>query len=300
MNVIDNEMILFDRLEVIKATINEVGENKVYIAFSGGKDSTVLHHLVDLALPNNNIPRVYFNTGIEYQAIVEFVKELANNDERFEMIAPHVKIKQMLEEKGYPFKSKEHSLKVGQYQKGSRTPSVIAYKEGTNGVHSRYNCPKSLLYQFDNSFNIKLSDRCCYELKKKPSHLYERERERTVCITAMQSSEGGQRANIGCISKRGGKMVRFHPLLKVDENWENWFIQKYNIKLCKLYYEPYNFKRTGCKGCPYSLDLQEQLETMEKYLPNERKQCEYIWQPIYDEYRRIGYRLDNEEQLKLF
>lgn len=177
MNVIDNEMILFDRLEVIKATINEVGENKVYIAFSGGKDSTVLHHLVDLALPNNNIPRVYFNTGIEYQAIVEFVQELANNDERFEMIAPHVKIKQMLEEKGYPFKSKEHSLKVGQYQKGSRTPSVIAYKEGTNGVHSRYNCPKSLLYQFDNSFNIKLSDRCCYELKKKPSLLYERERE---------------------------------------------------------------------------------------------------------------------------
>lgn len=95
-------------------------------------------------------------------------------------------------------------------------------------------------------------------------------------------------------------MVRFHPLLKVDENWENWFIQKYNIKLCKLYYEPYNFKRTGCKGCPYSLDLQEQLETMEKHLPNERKQCEYIWKPIYDEYRRIGYRLDKEEQLKLF
>lgn len=29
------------------------------------------------------------------------------------------------------------------------------------------------------------------------------------------------------------------------------------------------------------------------YLPAERKQCEYIWKPVYTEYRRIGYRLEN-------
>ena len=39
---------------------------------------------------------------------------------------------------------------------------------------------------------------------------------------------------------------------------------------------------------------------MELYLPAERKQCEIIWKPIYDEYRRIGYRLKQDEQLKLF
>ena len=39
---------------------------------------------------------------------------------------------------------------------------------------------------------------------------------------------------------------------------------------------------------------------MELYLPAERKQCEIIWKPIYDEYRRIGYRLNQDEQLKLF
>lgn len=31
---------------------------------------------------------------------------------------------------------------------------------------------------------------------------------------------------------------------------------------------------------------------MEKLLPNERKACEIIWKPVYDEYRRIGYRLN--------
>jgi hypothetical protein len=38
------------------------------------------------------------------------------------------------------------------------------------------------------------------------------------------------------------------------------------------------------------LHLQEELDTIEKFFPAERKQCEYIWKPIYEEYRRIGYR----------
>ena len=103
---------------------------------------------------------------------------------------------------------------------------------------------------------------------------------------------GGQRASINCIvTNDDNELVKFHPLLVVDEKFEEEFIKRYNIKLCKLYYPPYNFERTGCKGCPFSLKLQEQLNKMEKYLPNELKQCELIWKPVYDEYRRIGYRL---------
>ena len=113
---------------------------------------------------------------------------------------------------------------------------------------------------------------------------------------------GGERASIkGCIlTDKQGKIKRFHPLIKVNDEWENWLIQEKSIELCPLYKEPYNFKRTGCKGCPFSLDLQEQLEIMELYLPNERKQCEIIWKPVYDEYRRLNYRLKKNEQVKLF
>ena len=71
----ENEFILQDRLGVIRDTINKYGEENFYISFSGGKDSTVVHHLVDMALPDNKIPRVFSNTGIEYNAIVEFVRE---------------------------------------------------------------------------------------------------------------------------------------------------------------------------------------------------------------------------------
>lgn len=115
----------------------------------------------------------------------------------------------------------------------------------------------------------------------------------------MQRDEGGWRTNLDCIITENGNVVKFHPLVKVNDEWEDWYVAKRNIKLCRLYYEPFNFKRTGCKGCPYSLNLEEQLTTLDRLLPNERKQCEIIWQPVYEEYRRIGYRLRKEEQIKL-
>lgn len=71
----ENEFVLADRIAKIQS-INEMYdlENNAYISFSGGKDSTVLSKLIDEALPNNKIPRVYFNTGIEYKEIVSFVE----------------------------------------------------------------------------------------------------------------------------------------------------------------------------------------------------------------------------------
>ena len=74
-NIIDNEFLLMDRVQKIRSINNLYDlEHNAYISFSGGKDSTVLHHIVDEALPGNKIPRVYINTGIEYKDIVKFVK----------------------------------------------------------------------------------------------------------------------------------------------------------------------------------------------------------------------------------
>ena len=70
----DNEFLLQDRLQKIRQIIRKYGEENFYLSFSGGKDSTVLSHLLDMALPNNKIPRVYANTGIEYRLILEFVE----------------------------------------------------------------------------------------------------------------------------------------------------------------------------------------------------------------------------------
>ena len=164
---------------------------------------------------------------------------------------------------------------------------------------STMGCPKVLKYQFDEDLPFKISDQCCMEMKEKPLKQWEKNSNIKNKITGLTRAEGGRRSNISCILVKKDK-IAFHPLAPVQPEWKDWFIKEYNVQLCKLYSEPYNFKRTGCKGCPFALDLQNQLETMEIYMPNERKQCEIIWKPVYDEYRRIGYRLKKEEQLKLF
>ena len=92
----------------------------------------------------------------------------------------------------------------------------------------------------------------------------------------------------------------FQPLVVVSSEWEDWFIETRKISLCKIYGEPYNFVRTGCKGCPFAIDIQKELDALEKFLPNELKQCELIWGPVYKEYRRLGYRLrQNEEEIQI-
>lgn len=295
----DDELILFDRINVIKDVFKKYGEENFYVSFSGGKDSTAIHYLLDEALPNNNIPRVFCNTGIEYEAIVNFVKEMQKHDDRIVIIDPSKNIVKTLKEDGYPFKSKEYSHVLGIYQRSGMQKTVERYLNGNRG---KYCCPNILKYQFTTDFDLKISEKCCLRFKKEPFKKWEKENNRNVCITGMMSQEGGARESIrGCvITDSDGKIKKFHPLLKVTEGWENWYIKRNNIQLCELYYEPYNFKRTGCKGCPYSLTLQDQLETMNRLLPSERKQCENIWKPVYEEYRRIGYRLKDSEQIKLF
>ena len=85
-------------------------------------------------------------------------------------------------------------------------------------------------------------------------------------------------------------------MVSLTEEWEEWFIKEFDIKICDIYKPPYNFTRTGCKGCPFALKLQNELDTLEKFFPAERKQCEVIWKPVYEEYRRLGYRLKDERE----
>lgn len=155
-------------------------------------------------------------------------------------------------------------------------------------------CPDKLRYQFTTDFKengIKLSDKCCYKLKKEIASKYEEASGRTIAITGIRAEEGGMRALNGCTIFNEGKLKKFHPLKVVSTEWEHEFIKRNNIEICELYKPPYNFTRTGCVCCPYALNLQEELNRLYKYLPSEYWKAIHIWKPVYDEYIRIGYRL---------
>ena len=292
-----NEFILQDRLQKIRQIINQYGEENFYISFSGGKDSTVLAALVDMSIPNNKIPRVYADTGVELKMIRDFVIERQKVDYRVVVIKPSVSIKRSLEEHGYPFKSKHHSHYLERFNRIGMCDSIRHYLgESVKGRTwgERSTCPKKLKHQFDKRYKLKISDKCCVNLKEKPLEVWGKENKKPYIILGVMRSEGGRRERSTCLSFKGKKLRAFQPMVSLTEEWEEWFIKKFDIQICDIYKPPYNFTRTGCKGCPFALKLQNELDTLEKFFPTERKQCEAIWKSIYEEYRRLGYRLKDK------
>lgn len=341
----DFELQLFDRLEKIKTLNKQYDlENNAYISFSGGKDSTCLSYLVDLALPNNKIPRVYKDTGIEYPQVRNFVKSLVSKDSRFIYLKPTLKIKETLKNVGYPFKSKQHShnfliyknnvedcekyknevinnniakriengiytnedkLFINNLPKGVKT--FIKYYFGIReeneklSISIQYALIDKLKFQFTPEYASKqnFSDKCCLMFKKGVLREYEVNSGRHDTLTGMRKAEGGNRNNLACITQgKNGK--HFNVLAPVNDEFIEWFINKYNIELCELYYPPFNFKRTGCLSCPFALDLEEQMAKLKIYDKKTYDQANRLWDVVFKEYKKIDYRLKDNKQMDIW
>lgn len=285
----DFDFLLNDRITKVRSFFNKYNDSDTLISFSGGKDSTVLHYLVDMALPDNNIPRVFCNTGIEYKLTVDFVKDLSIKDKRFVIIPAKANISSTLNDVGFPFKSKIHSAFVDEYNRQGLTDSVIDYLSGNGRTRfTNYPCPKILRYQFQGC-DLKISDRCCEVFKKEPIVNYSKDNGYNIHLLGLRRDEGGRRQSLNCVSTYGG-IIKFSPLSVCDDSFIDTFINKFNVRLSPLYYEPFNFKRTGCKGCPFNIDVKDTLLTLKEKLPAEYRQCINIFGSVYSEYKRIGYR----------
>lgn len=156
--------------------------------------------------------------------------------------------------------------------------------------------PDILKYQFEPEYakTHNWSDKCCEYFKHGLLSVWESENGIKNTFTGMRQQEGGNRSNLACVtSGKNGK--HFNILAPVTEEWEEWFIKTYHIELCELYYPPYNFKRTGCLGCPFNMNLGYELDNLKQIDEKTYKQANLLWQETYDEYRRINYRLKNEK-----
>lgn len=92
--------------ERIREWVNYYGTDGVYVSFSGGKDSTVLLHIVREMYPD--IEAVFVNTGLEYPEIQSFAKSFDN----VRVLHPKMRFDEVIHEYGYPFISKEASERV--------------------------------------------------------------------------------------------------------------------------------------------------------------------------------------------
>lgn len=127
---------------------------RIYVAFSGGKDSTVLLDIVRKIYPDTLA--VFVDTGMEYPENREFVKskenvkilypvDYSNETKKFE----RTNFKKVLEKYGYPVMSKEISGKIEQrrrdIKKGINDNNLAVETENNKDIPLKY-YPKGNCY----------------------------------------------------------------------------------------------------------------------------------------------------------
>lgn len=172
----------------IRWWLDEYGSDGVYVSFSGGKDSTVLLDLVRQVCPE--VQAVFIDTGLEYPEVRDFVKTFDN----VVWLKPKMNFKAVITKYGYPVFSKNVARNVNYARKGSQW--AVEYMKGLNkdGTPSRFKA-RFVPYRFLLDAPFKISDQCCYVMKKDPAHRYERETGRKPFIgTLAEESQLRQQA----------------------------------------------------------------------------------------------------------
>ena len=101
----------------------------VCISFSGGKDSTVLAHLVHDMYPD--VPLVFCNTGLEYPEIQAFAKKMGA-----EFIRPKMTFSEVISTYGYPIISKENAEAIHYARKICNGGGKRQNERGRNSVEN--------------------------------------------------------------------------------------------------------------------------------------------------------------------
>lgn len=220
---------------------------KVYVSFSGGKDSTVLLHLVRQLYPD--VPAVFSNTGLEYPEIVEFVKSTEN----VIIIKPKLSFLEVIQKYGFPIISKEQSQFIYQYRTAKSEKTKITRLEGNKDGRGKIS--KKWLGLINAPF--KISDRCCYHLKKLPFKKYEKQSERIPFIGEMaeESSLRTQKyQKYGCNAFNSNRPISRPMMFWTEKDiWE--YLKLYDVPYSKIY--DMGYKRTGCIFCGYGCHLEK-------------------------------------------
>lgn len=295
MNITDLEleMAVSDALFRIKRDYEKT-EGKIYLSFSGGKDSTVLAWLIMLAELESNIPFVFANTGIELEATLRFVREFPYDN--VQIVKPRKPFGVVINDYGKPALSKLKSGGLSTYQrhldeplKTARARQMIIGERERNGVvvggRNSYKIANKHMHFIHPDTEFKVANMCCQYMKKYPFHDFEKENEMNGCFTGVRTAEGGVRSMMygSCVKEKkekGKTFIMSMPIIDWSDEMVNKFIEYFNIKLSDAY-TVYNLDRTGCCACPFSPNLEKELKVLHDYEPKKYKAMKHWLQDVY-------------------
>lgn len=255
MNTVDIKMNTFEQKleytkELIKCWVEAFGIDNVAVAFSGGKDSTVLLHIVRSLYPD--VRGVFSNTGLEYKEIVTFVKSFKNID----IVRPKKNFKQVIEDDGWPIISKKvarsvHDLK-NPTDKNNNIRNLYLTGITQKGVTAKsFKLAEKWKFLIDSPF--KISNKCCDHLKKEPMNRYVKDKK-VACFVGTMASDSYQRrimASKTTCNMYDSKKPISKPLTHWNELdiWE--YIKRFNVPYCEIYDK--GESRTGCVFCMFGI-----------------------------------------------
>lgn len=258
-------------------------DGEVYVAFSGGVDSTVLADLVWSLYPE--VPWVFSNTGLEYPEIVQFVKERQAAGYPVEIIRPKKTFRQVVLEDGFPLVSKKVAEMIERFYnpKPSNAATRHLYLTGyrKDGVYSKNSkIPEKWKPLIDAPFKVTAS--CCDSLKKEPFRRYKKETGR-MPINGMMSDEGGRRGSLTKCNVFEGRDPQSRPLLFWTKRdiWE--YIEQHQLPHSEIYDDRLvdgvmvkGEDRTGCMFCAFGAHLEKgenRFQRMARTHPKQWKYC---------------------------
>ena len=250
------QMPLEDKITMSKLRITEFYEHyngNIVVSFSGGKDSTVLLHLVRSLF--HDVKGVYCDTGLEYPEVKNHVKSIENID----IIRPQLSFKQVIEQYGWTYPSKETAVKIYYARKGSKCAQYAMNGKNSDGTPSKFRA-RYKRWQFLIDSPFKISVKCCDVMKKKPFHDYMKQRGGGVLVGTMTSESNLRKRawlKTGCNAFDLGRGM---PLSFWTEQDVLQYILNENIQIPAVYGDIVRDKkgvlittkldRTGCMFCP--------------------------------------------------
>lgn len=279
------DLAVEEAIQRIKTAYTKTG-GKIYLSFSGGKDSTILAELIKMAGLPTPPAFVFVNTGIELRATLDFVNKYSYTNKV--ILKPRKPFGKVLKEYGVPAISKVKSECLYTYQKHKDNPLDFARcRQLINGEIEKGGKPQGkrsqVCLKYDHfhflspDLDYKIANKCCLYLKKYPFEDYTKKQGMLGTFTGIRVAEGGVRSMKynSCTSFRkvaDVDILMSMPIYDWTDELCDSFIEKYQVELSKAYTE-YKCTRTGCAGCPFSKNIREDLKVLYTFEPLMYKAC---------------------------